>query len=136
MKILLDTNVLIAAFISHGACNDLFEHCALHHEVVASEFILDEFRDKLVSKFGFGRAEAAQAVDLLLSRICMVSPKAPQRVVAADPDDDNIIAAALAGGCECIITGDKALLALKEHEQIRIISPSQFWRFEREGEKL
>ncbi len=39
MKIVLDTNVLIAAFISHGTCNELLEHCALNHEVILSPFI-------------------------------------------------------------------------------------------------
>ncbi len=50
MKVVLDTNVLIAAFIARGACSVLFEHCVEHHELVASEFILDEVRQHLQDK--------------------------------------------------------------------------------------
>jgi len=39
MRLVLDTNVLIAALISRGACAELLEHCALHHAIVASEVI-------------------------------------------------------------------------------------------------
>ena len=58
MKIALDTNVLIAAFIARGVCNDLLEHCVRRHELVTSEFILNEFREKLTGKFKFTHEEA------------------------------------------------------------------------------
>ena len=44
MKVVLDTNVLIAAFITKGVCSELLEHCLRRHEIIMSEFILDEFR--------------------------------------------------------------------------------------------
>ena len=47
------TNVFIAAFISHGVCNELLEHCVLNHQVVLSTFILNELKDKLTGKFKF-----------------------------------------------------------------------------------
>ena len=51
MRVLLDTNVLIAAFIAHGFCHELLEHCARQHTLVTSDFVLGEFRDKLTDKF-------------------------------------------------------------------------------------
>ena len=45
MKIVLDTNVLISAFITHGHCAELLEHCVYAHELMVSEFILAEFED-------------------------------------------------------------------------------------------
>lgn len=36
MKILLDTNVLIAAFIARGMCSELFEHCLAEHTIMES----------------------------------------------------------------------------------------------------
>jgi len=68
MRILLDTNVLIAAFISRGVCAELLEHCARHHILVTSRFILDELRRKLREKFGFSDGEAQAAVGLLRTR--------------------------------------------------------------------
>jgi putative PIN family toxin of toxin-antitoxin system len=130
MRLVIDTNVLIAAFISHGVCNELLEHCILNHDVVLSSFILDELKDKLTDKFKFTTREANAVVSLLKSRCSVVSIQALPSPVSRDPDDDNIIATALSGTCDCIITGDKDLLDLKKTGDILIVSPSQFWQIE------
>ena len=130
MRLVLDTNVLIAAFISHGACNELLEHCVLNHEVVLSAFILDELNEKLTGKFKFTAREAEGVVRLMQSR-CEVVPAPPlSSPISRDPDDDNIIATAVAGRCDCIITGDKDLLDLQEVNDIRIVLPAHFWQLE------
>ncbi len=46
--------------------------------------------------------------------------------VCEDPDDDQYIAAALEGRAAFVVTGDRKLLALKEHEGIRIVTPREF----------
>lgn len=130
MKLVLDTNVLIAAFITHGACNELLEYCALHHEVILSLFILAELEDKLVHKFGYVAREVEDVVRLLKSRFAVVTPDRLDASLCRDPDDDHILATALAGPCECIVTGDKDLLALRTVKGIRIVSPSDFWAME------
>jgi len=130
MRLVLDTNVLIAAFISHGVCNELLEHCVLNHEVVLSKFILDELKEKLTDKFKFTTREATGVVRLLRSRCSLVgTPRLPSPV-SRDPDDDNIIATAIAGTCRCLVTGDKDLLDLEHVGDIVIVSPSQFWKIE------
>jgi len=53
MKLVLDTNVLVAAFISDGVCHQILEHCFLKHEVVLSNRILVELDDTLQEKFKF-----------------------------------------------------------------------------------
>ena len=131
MKIVLDTNVLIAGFISHGTCNELIEYCAINHKVVISLFILREFKQKLVHKFGFTTHEAESAANLLESRFEVVIPIKLAKPVCRDADDDQVIGTALAGNCECIVTGDKDLIALRHVKRIRIISPSNFWALER-----
>jgi uncharacterized protein len=130
MKIVLDTNVLIAAFISHGTCNELLEYCAVNHEVILSAFILGELKDKLVRKFGFATHEADSVVQLLTSKCAVVTPLAPAEPICRDPDDDKIIGTAFAANCECIVTGDKDLLELRRVKGVRIISPSDFWTME------
>jgi putative PIN family toxin of toxin-antitoxin system len=45
---------------------------------------------------------------------------------SADPDDDKYLAAALEGRATLVVTGDPDLLALREYEGIRIVSPRVF----------
>lgn len=130
MRVVLDTNVLIAAFIAHGVCNELLEHCALNHDIILSSFILDELKGKLHKKFGFTMREANRVVRLLTSRATTVTPQEFPESICRDPDDDNIIGTAAAGSCDCIVTGDKDLLVLKSTSGIPIIRPSDFWEFE------
>ena len=130
MRVVLDTNVLIAAFIARGVCSDLLEHCVRRHELVASEFILNEFREKLRGKFKFTPEEAEAAVALLLTRMLIVEPTGLNAPVCRDKDDDNIIAVAISGDCDCVITGDNDLLVLQRFSGIDIVSPKDFLEYE------
>jgi len=67
VRIVLDTNVLIASLIARGICHDLVEHCH-------SEFILNEVDEKLTFKFKFSKESAAEAVDFLASFMEIVEP--------------------------------------------------------------
>lgn len=130
MKIVLDTNVLIAAFISHGTCAELLEHCVREHELITSEFILQEFHKNLTGKFGIPESDVAEAIDLIRSRFVFVNPDKLDQKTCRDADDDWILGSAMAGNCECLVTGDKDLLDLQKFRQIDIVSPSEFWKYE------
>jgi len=130
VRIVLDTNVLVAAFIAHGQCNELLEHCVLHHEVILSDSLLTEFREVLSRKFGFGKAEIGNATQLLLDRCRVVVPVPLTEPVCRDPDDDHVLATAITGRCRCIVTGGKDLLCLEEVQQVRVVSPGAFWAYE------
>ena len=130
MRIVLDTNILIAAFISHGACADIFEHCVRYYEIVASEFIFTEFFNKLTTKFEIPAPEVKKAVQLLRSLIQVVVPLNLGARVCSDSKDDPVLGTAIQGNCQCIITGDKDFLALKKYRGIDIISPRNFWEHE------
>ena len=126
MRTVPDTNVLIASLISRGFCHELLEHCFLNHTLVTSEFILGEVKEKLVEKFKYSTETAEEAVALFRSRMEVVTLATLSTPVSRDPDDDNILATAVAGNCECIITGDKDLLVLKQFEGIKILTPREF----------
>ena len=130
MKLFFDTNVLIAAFIAHGTCAELLEHCVATHEVFICEFILDEFTDKLLNKFHFTKADVDQAGRLLSETLTCVQFAKPVEQVCRDSDDDTVLAAAVAGGCDLLITGDKDLLTLQAYRGIRIVAPADFWHLE------
>jgi len=131
VRIVLDTNVLLAAFIARGVCHQLLEHCIRYHDLVTSEFILNEVREKLVDKFKYTSETADEVIMLLRLRLEVVTPAGLAAPVCRDADDDNILAAAITGNCECIITGDKDLLVLKQFQEIDIVSPRAFQSVER-----
>lgn len=131
MKIFFDTNVLIAAFISHGTSSELFEYCLLEYTIYTSQWVLDEFRDKLLHKFHFPNKEVNQAIGFLRKNAAIITHPPLSSPVCRDPDDDNILAAIAKEKVDCLITGDKDLLILKHYQGIPILKPDDFWPFER-----
>ena len=131
MRVLLDTNVLIAAFIARGMCSEVLEHCARNHTLVSSKPLFRELEEKLAGKFGFTRQEVRDVAALLRGKTGMVEPVSLDQPVCRDPDDDVVLATALAGACDCIVTGDKDLLVLERFRQILILAPADFWRHEK-----
>ena len=97
MRAVPDTNVLIASLISRGFCHELPEHCFLNHTLITSQFVLEEVKEKLIEKFKYSTETADEAVALFRSRLQVVTPVALSSPVSRDPDDDNILAAAVAG---------------------------------------
>mgnify|MGYP006296292989 CR=1 FL=1 len=127
MKVLLDTNVLVAAFISRGQCNELLEHCVRNHELVTSPTILDELERVLREKLDFPRAMVAEALELVRGEATEFDPPGLPEPVSRDPDDDEVLAAAFEGECDVIVTGDDDLLTIESYRDITILTPSRFW---------
>ena len=130
MKVLLDTNVLVAAFLSRGACHELVEHCSSNHEVVASEQILEELGRTLVRKARIPPPRVDEALALLRARFTLAPSPPLDNSVSRDADDDLVLSAAREGGCFCIVTGDAHLLELGSWGGIEILTPKDFWRYE------
>lgn len=130
MRVLLDTNVLIAALITHGACSDLFDHCIRQHEIVTSQFILNELEVHLRRKFKFTDSDLRDVMDILNTAAKVTETLPLKTPVCRDPDDDMILATALSGDVDCIVSGDKDLTELKTFENIPILKPSEFSAFE------
>jgi uncharacterized protein len=132
VKLVLDTNVLLAAFLSRGACHGLLEHAQQHHQIVISALILEEFSSTLAGNFRVPEPVIKAATLLLTATAELVEPMPLAAQVCCDRDDDWILATALAGSCCCLFTGDKDLLAIGEHAGCRILAPAAFWHCEAE----
>ena len=125
MRVVLDTNVLVAAVVADGLCRDLVRVRVLPHSIITSEPLFRELRATLRSKF------AADPDELpLLSQLNdeaeIVRPARLRERVCRDKDDDVVLATAVAGMADVIVTGDDDLLVLKEFRGIRILSPRRF----------
>ena len=132
MKVVLDTNVLVSAFIVDGVCSRLLVNCISnrHISIVLSISIVNEFRNTLTNKFGHGNEQTRSRVEALLEASEIVEPVTFETQVCRDPDDDAILGTAVAGDAVCIVTGDNDLLVLERFQGVDIISPSDFTRYE------
>lgn len=125
MKLVLDTNVLIAAVLAPGLCRELVRKHLQSCELCCSPSLLEEFAEKLLHKV---RIEPS-AVPLFVAyseRVTMVEAQPLSEPVCRDPDDDLVLATAIAAEAKIIVTGDKDLLVLTHHQGISILSPRQF----------
>ena len=129
MRIALDSSVLIAAHISRaGICAELLEDILLHHELVISDFILEELGRKLVGKFNFPRRDSDQ-VGAFLRRVgIVVQPADLPSNLCRDPSDIPVLGTAVAGECALLISVDRDLLDMKTIREIPIIRPGEYWR--------
>lgn len=123
MKFVLDTNVLFAAFVSHGVCAGLYEETLLRGRIAVSSFILKELEAKLATKAKLSRADAGEVVAAVRAVAEVVEPLPLADAVCRDPDDDWILATALAAQADALVTGDQDLLVLQRHEGIPILTP-------------
>jgi putative PIN family toxin of toxin-antitoxin system len=130
VRLLLDTNVLVAALMARGTCSDLLEYCVRHHVVISSRPLLDELRDVLIRKFRQRAADVRATVRLFEETFTLVTPVSLETPACRDADDDIVLATARAGECIAIITGDQDLLILDPFQAIRLLPPSAFWKWE------
>jgi putative PIN family toxin of toxin-antitoxin system len=123
VRVVLDTNILISAFVFPGGAPEFVYRAAiqLRIELVTSPVLLAEFGRVLSGKFGWDPAMAEEAVRQIARIGTIVRPKRHLSVIEADPDDDRVLDAAVAGEADTIVSGDRHLIRLARWEGIRIL---------------
>ena len=125
MRVVCDTNVLIAGLVADGLCRDIVKRRLPTQELFVSRILLAELDDKLREKFEIEPND----VPLLAAyreRASLVKPAVLPKPICRDSDDDAVLATAVAANADVIVTGDKDLLVLKEYAGARILSSREF----------
>jgi putative PIN family toxin of toxin-antitoxin system len=126
VKVFPDTNVLVSAFATRGLCAELFEILSLEHELVIGEVVLKEFRRTLRDRIKVP-TDTIDEIDSLLRTFTVVpKPRRSLRLGIRDPDDEWVVASAVAAAVDVLVTGDKDLHALEE-PPLRIVTPRDLW---------
>jgi putative PIN family toxin of toxin-antitoxin system len=127
MKVILDTNVLVAAFATQGLCHALFELCLDQLEIILSNEILQELSAALEKKLKAPHSVAKKAIEYVREHSSIQRIKGPFQKTSRDPTDDHIFALAEHALVDYIITGDEDLLVLSPYKGIPILRPREFW---------
>ena len=125
VKVVFDTNVIVAGLVARGLCHELVEAHVPLHEAILSQRLWDELVRNLRDKFEL-EIEDLPLLHLYRRHAEWVEPQALEAPVSRDPDDDWVLATAVAGKAEVIVTGDDDLLTLGSFSGIEILTPRQF----------
>lgn len=126
MRVVFDTNVLISGTLWQGTPH----RCLRAGELGAvswlcADEILEEYAGTLRDRFGLDRSEVDGLVVRLRASATLVLLTGRHGWVPADPDDDKFVEAALVGGADAIVSGDRHLRDLGTVEGIPIWTPRQ-----------
>jgi len=127
LKAVLDTNILISATFWIGQPYEITKLAAQKKIIsVTSVEILDEYARILERDFN----QEPQKIEEEVKAIMLFSEMADCSIrineIKEDPDDNKILEAAAEAKADCIVTGDKHLLKLKEFRGIQIITAKMF----------
>lgn len=135
MRVCLDTNVLVAAFATRGLCADVLRAVLTEHELVLGDVILVELRRALRTKLRLPD-DAMRSVEAMLAGFTPIpKPAAPADVKLRDPSDRWILATAIAGHADVLVTGDRDLLEVRGKAPVEILDPRSFWELLRSDER-
>lgn len=128
MRVVLDANVYIFALLVGRGCEEILTLGRTGViQVLSSPEIIDEVASVLRRKFRWSPEDIRPFLDEARD-LCRMIPFDPAEVeFPADPADAKILACAVAGKADVIVTGDKKhLLPLKRYRGIPIVSPAEF----------
>lgn len=128
MRIVIDSNIFISTFISRSSlCSYVYEVCLLNHDIVVSETIISEIKEKLKDKFKFKKSDIRDLISLLRFHAKVVEVGNEDAVECRDEKDKHVLALALNARADVIISGDKDLTELRSVGKTKILTAKEFW---------
>jgi putative PIN family toxin of toxin-antitoxin system len=128
MRLVLNSNVIIAAFATQGICLSLLEHCLYAHNIFFSEDLLKEISIKLQTKIKVPKQLVREIISFLKNHATTVSPRQLEQNICRCPNVDNVISLAMTVKSDYVISGESDLMALKQHKSVTVLSPRDFWK--------
>jgi uncharacterized protein len=133
MRAVLDTNIIVSRFLSAAGFPALI--LALWEkglfDLVVTEPILAEYErvlayERVQARHHMSADEIIQVIADFRTFAILVETRETLDVIADDPSDNRFLEAAVAGGCEYVVSGDPHLLRVGEYRGITILTPSAF----------
>ena len=135
MKVYLDTNVLVSAFVARGLCADLLRHVLAAHEFLTGEVNLVELKRTLRDKFDATADQIVAVEGQLRDQTVVAKPTVRPPIRVRDRNDEWVLASAIAGSADMLVTGDRDLLSVAADAPLPVLSPRDAWeRLRKVGE--
>ena len=131
MRVFLDTNVLVAAFVTRGLCRDLLAEIIRWHELLLSKPVVAEARRVLPAKLGLSEALVMRRLGVLAEYLVECPAIEEIEIDVRDPDDAEIVRCAIGCRADVLVSGDHDLL--QAMLPIRVQSPRELWQTLRHG---
>lgn len=129
MRVVVDTNVFITGLFWGGRPRRVMDPAAAgRFQALTSVELLLELEDVLTEDFDVPQEQVDLVLRDVLSYAEMIVPGEETDIAVRDAGDVKVIARAIAGGADCIVTGDQDLLSLGEVEGIGVLTPEEFLR--------
>jgi putative PIN family toxin of toxin-antitoxin system len=128
VRLVLDTNTVVSGLIWGGVPGQLIDAAAAGTvQIISSVPLLGElhdvlFRKKFATQLAEQGVDAADLFEGYAALVELVDPADIGPVILADPDDDIVLATAVAGGADAIVSGDAHLLGIGEFRGMPIIT--------------
>lgn len=130
MKIVLDTNVMVAGLLApFGPCGDIVRMVSSGHLTLCIDArILSEYHEVLRRpKFQFDEDRVVAILDYIEHHGQVVA-SSPLSSSLPDPNDDPFLEVALSGGIEYLVTGNHAHFPSDLCQGVKVLSPPDFLR--------
>ncbi len=127
MRVFVDSNVVVSSFTSNGLSRRLLDLLVAEHEIILSPQVFEESRRIITKKFVVNTGDLDEFFRALLESSELSLPPYEKRIEVRDPDDVDILAAALKSGAAYLVTGDKDLLDVDTHGEIAIVRPRELF---------
>ena len=135
LRLVVDTNVLVSAFLWQGTPGRLIEAAGEKQaRLLTSRVLLDELAATLAKKklAKYVAATGLTAEQMLAGYKRLATTVTARQLdarVSRDADDDAVLACALAARADLVVSGDDDLLVLGSFKGIAIVTPAQALTF-------
>jgi putative PIN family toxin of toxin-antitoxin system len=128
MRLVLDTNVAVSALLWNGPPFELVRAARNSDVVFFSSLTLVHELGRVIGRAKFARNVAkaefthGELVDRYLGMVLIVESASIPPTILEDPDDDEVLACAVAAHADAIVSGDSHLLKLGTFQGIPIVT--------------
>jgi uncharacterized protein len=131
VRVCLDTNVLVSALATRGLCADVLTLVLAEHDLILGEQVLTELRRVLEKKLRVPRRRVEEVEAFLRAQAHVAEGGARPLIKVRDPADVKVLAEAVSGQADILVTGDRDLLDIAAKAPLRIVTPRGFWELVR-----